>query len=65
MACSPVIAIEFLPEVQMTQFITCKHYDEMITKIFKCKSYNYTASTNQKSNQLARKNKRILVVDVI
>jgi CheY-like chemotaxis protein len=64
--CSPVIAIEFLPEVQMTQFITCKHYDEMITKILECKSYNDSTSTNQESNQLVRKNKRIkriLVVD--
>jgi CheY-like chemotaxis protein len=64
--CSPVIANEFLPEVQMTQFITCKHYDEMITKILKCKSYNDSTSTNQESNQLVRKNKRIkriLVVD--
>jgi hypothetical protein len=53
--CSPVIAIEFLPEVQMTQSITCKHYDEMITKILKCKSYNDSTSTNQESNQLVRK----------
>ena len=45
--CNPVIAIEFLQEVQMTQFITCKHYDEMITKILKCKSYNDTTSTNR------------------
>src|SRR5215472_13585523 len=38
----------------------------MITKILKCKSYNYTTSTNQESNQLVRKNKRIkriLLVD--
>ena len=30
MVCIPVIAIEFLSEVQMTQFMTCRHYDEMI-----------------------------------
>jgi len=38
----------------------------MITKILKCKSYNYPTSTNQESNQLVRKNKRIkriLLVD--
>jgi DNA-binding response OmpR family regulator len=46
----------------MTQFITCKHYDEMITKILQCKSYNDATSTNQESNQLVRI-KRILVVD--
>jgi hypothetical protein len=50
--CRSVIAIEILPEVQMTQFITWKHYDEMITKILQCKSYNDTTITNQESNQL-------------
>jgi DNA-binding response OmpR family regulator len=55
----------------MTQFITCKHYDEMITKILKVKSYNDAISTNQESNQQQeqqyihknKKIKRTLVVD--
>jgi CheY-like chemotaxis protein len=62
--CGPVIVIEFLPEVQMTQFIICKHYDEMITKILKSKSYNAT-STNKESNQLVHKNKRIKRILVV
>ncbi|MGA9149652.1 MAG: response regulator [Candidatus Nitrosopolaris sp.] len=71
LVCIQAIAIEFLPEVQMTQFITCKHYDEMITKILKVKSYNDAISTNQESNQQQeqqyihknKKIKRTLVVD--
>jgi PleD family two-component response regulator len=69
--CSPVIPIKFLSEIEMTQFITCKHYDELITKILKGKGYNDAICRHQESNQQQEqqsihknnKIKRILVVD--
>ena len=59
--------IESLSVVHIAHFIDCKNYEERVTTIHTCKSYNEFISDEKESNhQQVRKNKtikRILVVD--
>ena len=59
--------IDFLPEIQISDYIACKNYDEKITTIHMCKAYDDVFTRERESNQQqVQKNKRIkriLLVD--
>ena len=59
--------IDFLPEIQISQFIASKNYDEKITTIHMCKVYddvfNRQRESNQQQVQKNKRIKRILLVD--